>query len=60
MDMTILLPILLLQGVFFIYCVNIIVKNSVKYLPKLIWTILCVNTLGCIIFLLVGKGEIND
>lgn len=57
MDYTILIPVLVLQLILFIYCLYIIKNSRVKYLPKVIWGILCLNTLGCVTFLLFGKGE---
>lgn len=57
LDIKVLLPIVLLQGVFFIYCVLTMKKNQVKYLPKWLWGILCLNTLGAILFLVLGRKD---
>ncbi|GAA0084033.1 hypothetical protein UT300007_04720 [Clostridium sp. CTA-7] len=57
MDFKLLLPILILQAIFFIYCVSIIVKNPVKFIPKWAWGILCLNAIGCIAFLILGRDE---
>ncbi len=52
-----ILPLVILQGIFFIYCLMIIVNKPVRFLPKWLWGILCLNTLGCILFLTFGRGE---
>lgn len=57
LDFKLLLPILVLQTIFFIYCVSIIVKKPVKFIPKWAWAILCLNTVGCIAFLILGRDE---
>lgn len=57
MDYTILIPVIVVQLILFLYCLYIIRNSKVKYLPKVIWGILCLNTLGSIAFLLFGKGE---
>lgn len=56
-EITFLLPILILQVIFSIYCFLIIAKNPVKFIPKWAWAILCINTIGCIAFLILGRNE---
>lgn len=56
-DFTLLIPILILQVIFSIYCFITIAKNSVKFIPKWAWAILCFNTIGCIAFLILGRKE---
>jgi hypothetical protein len=56
-DFTILLPVILLQTIFTIFCFVKLVKNPAKHLPKWLWGILFFNTLGCILYLAIGKGE---
>lgn len=56
-DFKLLIPIIILQAIFSIYCFMIIRKNSVKFIPKWAWAILCLNTVGCIAFLILGRGE---
>ena len=56
-DFTLLIPIIILQVIFSIYCFMIIGKNSVKFIPKWAWTILCLNTIGCIAFLILGRKQ---
>ena len=56
-DFTLLIPILILQVIFSIYCFIVITKNPVKFIPKWAWTILCINTIGCIAFLILGRKE---
>lgn len=57
LDIKILLPIILLQGAFFIYCILTMRKSQVKYLPKWLWGILCLNTVGSIAFLVLGRKD---
>lgn len=52
-----LIPLLLLQALLAIFCIFKIFKGSVKYLPKWLWAILCLNTLGAIVFLILGRGD---
>ena len=54
MNYTILIPVLVVQLILFLYCLYIMKNSRVKYLPKVIWGILCLNTLGSIAFLLFG------
>ncbi len=56
-DFTLLIPILILQAIFSIYCFIIIAKSPVKFIPKWAWTILCFNSIGCIAFLIIGRNE---
>ncbi|GKU24247.1 PLDc N-terminal domain-containing protein [Clostridium folliculivorans] len=56
-DLTILMPVLLLQVIFSIFCFVKLIKNPAKHLPKWLWAILCLNTLGCILYLALGKDE---
>lgn len=56
-NLVVLISILILQLIFTVYCIFIIAKNPVKYLPKWVWIILSFNTLGAIIFLLIGKDK---
>lgn len=56
-NLIILLPILILQLILAVYCIFIIAKNPVKYLPKWAWAILSINTLGAIIFLMIGREK---
>lgn len=56
-EFTFLLPILVLQVIFSIYCFLIIAKNPVKFIPKWAWVILCLNTIGCVAFLIFGRNE---
>lgn len=56
-DFTFLLPIIILQVIFSIYCFIIIAKNPVKLIPKWAWVIVCFNTIGCIAFLTLGRDE---
>lgn len=56
-DYKLLIPIVVLQAIFSIYCIIIIAKNPVKLMPKWLWGILCLNTLGCVVFLILGKDE---
>jgi len=56
-DYTILLPIIILQVIFSIYCFVIIAKNTAKLIPKWAWRVLCISTLGCVAFLIFGRKE---
>ncbi|MBK1812210.1 PLDc N-terminal domain-containing protein [Clostridium sp. YIM B02505] len=56
-DFTLLMPVLLLQVIFSIFCFIKLIKNPVKHLPKWLWAILCLNTLGCIVYSTLGKDE---
>lgn len=56
-DFTLLIPIIILQVIFSIYCFMIIAKNQVKFIPKWAWVILCLNSAGCIAFLILGREE---
>lgn len=56
-DFTYVIPLLILEVIFFVYCLVKIIKNPVKYLPKWLWVILCLNVLGCILFLILGRSE---
>lgn len=56
-NLPIILPIIILQISLAIYCIFQVVKNPVKYLPKWLWGILCLNTLGAIVFLILGRTD---
>ncbi len=56
-DFTYIIPILILEAIFFVYCLVKIINNPVRFLPKWVWAILCLNILGCIAFLILGRGE---
>jgi hypothetical protein len=56
-DITLLIPILTLQVVFSIYCFITIAKNPVKFIQKWAWSILCISTIGCIAFLILGRED---
>ncbi|MBE6050370.1 MAG: hypothetical protein E7214_06855 [Clostridium sp.] len=57
LDIKMALPILLLQGVFSVYCILTMRKNEVKVLPKWLWGVLCLNTLGAVVFLIFGRKD---
>lgn len=61
MDLTsnlpIILPIIIIEILLATYCIFQIVKNPVKYLPKWLWSILCLNIIGCIVFLILGRTD---
>lgn len=52
-----LLPVLILQLVFSLFCIYKVATESVKYLPKWAWIILSLNTVGAILFLILGRGD---
>lgn len=52
-----LLPVIILQLIFSLFCIIKIYKGNVKYLPKWLWILLCLGTVGCIIYLIIGKGD---
>jgi hypothetical protein len=54
-----LAPILVLQLILQIYCVINIARNGVGNLNKVIWIfiVVCFNTLGSIVYLMVGRKK---
>lgn len=55
-----LIPILIFQIGFQIYCmVNLVKQEKVRFNNKILWgvIILALNTIGCVVYLTIGREE---
>ncbi|MDF2880393.1 MAG: hypothetical protein K0R54_950 [Clostridiaceae bacterium] len=52
-----LMPLLVIEGLLKIFCLYRLYKDEVKYFTKVIWifTILFINTIGPLAYLLLGR-----
>lgn len=55
MDYKLLIPFIIFQAIISIYCWTLIIREPVRFLPKWLWAILSLNTLGSIIYLILGR-----
>ena len=52
-----LIPIGLIQLGLQIYCIIDIYKKGVRNLNEIAWTIICLNLIGAIVYLLLGRKD---